>query len=255
MVSTPVTIAAVIADAALAVLLIAGIAYASRNQRRPAVLWIGGGAVAAWLVLCFVLAKQGFYETTAQTTLPPRIGPGIVIPIVIGCALLAVAPARRAIASIPLHWLVGVQLYRVVGGLFLIAYLQDDIPAEFALPAGIGDVLVGIAAPFIAVQLARDGIERAWPRVLAWCTLGILDLVVAVTCGFLTAPSSFQQLALNNPNAAITSYPLVLIPTFAVPASLILHVYVIARVRKERSVLAGARAETPGLTRPGQARV
>ncbi|MGH2942466.1 MAG: MFS transporter, partial [Solirubrobacteraceae bacterium] len=149
----------------------------------------------------------------------------------LGCALLALAPARRAIARVPLHWLVGVQLYRVVGGLFLIAYLQDDMPAQFALPAGIGDVLVGIAAPFVAVRLARDGAERARPAVAAWCTLGILDLAVAVTCGFLTAPGAFQQLALDEPNAAITSYPLVLIPTFAVPVSFVLHVYVLARLR------------------------
>jgi len=241
MISTPVSIAVVIADVALAALLIAGIAYAARAERRPAVLWIGGGAVAAWFVLAFVLAKQGFYETTVDTTLPPRIGPAIVIPSVLGCALLALAPVRRAIGRLPLHWLVGVQAYRVVGGLFLIAYLQDDMPAEFALPAGIGDVLVGIAAPFVAARLVRDGVQRARPWVLAWCTLGILDLVAAVTCGFLTAPSSFQQLALDSPNAAITSYPFVLIPTFAVPASVILHVYVIARLRT-RSVAAGAPA-------------
>jgi len=233
MISTPVSLAVVIADLGLAVLLVAAIAYAARLDRRPAVLWIGCGAVAGWFVLAFVLAKQGFYEQSAATTLPPRIGPAIVIPIVVGCALLALAPVRSAIARIPLHWLVGIQLYRVVGGLFLIAYLQGEMPAEFALPAGIGDVLIGIAAPFVAVALARDGIERAWPRVLTWCMLGILDLVVAVTCGFLTAPSAFQQLALDDPNAAITSYPFVLIPTFAVPASIILHVYVIGRLLRQ----------------------
>ncbi|MDP8910163.1 MAG: hypothetical protein M3N47_13850, partial [Chloroflexota bacterium] len=78
---------------------------------------------------------------------------------------------------------------------------------------------------------ARDGAERAWPRVLAWATLGIFDLVVAVALGLLTAPSAVQQLAaLVEPNAAITSYPRVLIPMFVVPASIILHVYVIARL-------------------------
>jgi hypothetical protein len=121
-----------------------------------------------------------------------------------------------------------VQFYRVVGGIFLIAYLQDDVPGAFALPAGIGDVLVGIAAPFAAVALASRGVDRAWPLVTAWCAMGIADLVVAVSCGFLTAPSSFQQLALSEPNTAITSYPLVLIPVFAVPLSIVLHVFVLA---------------------------
>ncbi|HVL31288.1 MAG TPA: hypothetical protein VM299_03575 [Solirubrobacteraceae bacterium] len=52
-----------------------------------------------------------------------------------------------------------------------------------------------------------------------------------MTCGFLTAPSAVQQLALDEPNVAITSYPLVLSPIFAVPASIVLHVYVLARLR------------------------
>ena len=87
---------------------------------------------------------------------------------------------RGAIARVPLHWLVGVQVYRIVGGVFLIALAQGDVPAEFALPAGIGDVLVGLAAPFVAAKLAAGGIERAWGWVAGWCVLGLLDLVVAV---------------------------------------------------------------------------
>jgi hypothetical protein len=240
MVSTLVSTITVIANVGLGVLLVAGIAYAARAQRRRAVLWAGAGGVVAWLVLAFALAKQGVFETTAQTTFP-AIALAIVLPTALGCALLAFAPARRAIARLPLHWLVGVQFYRVVGGVFLIAYLQDDVPAEFALPAGIGDVLVGLAAPLVAVALARGGVQRAWPAATAWCALGIADLVVAVTCGFLTAPSMFQQLALSNPNAAITGYPLVLIPIFAVPASIVLHVFVLARLRPAREPAAQPR--------------
>ncbi len=232
MVSTPVSIAAVVADAGLAALLLAGLAYIARAERRASVLWIGGAAVLGWWGVMLVLAKSGFFETTAQTTLPPRIGPAIVIPTLLGCALLAVASVRRLIARVPLHWLVGVQVYRIVGGLFLIAWLQGDVPGEFALPAAIGDVSVGILAPLVAMMIVRRGVDRAWPAVVAWCTLGITDLVVAVTCGLLTAPSAFQQLALDEPNAAITSYPLVLIPTFAVPVSIILHVYVLARLSR-----------------------
>ena len=44
---------------------------------------------------------------------------------------------------------------RVVGVLFLIAMEQDHLPAAFALPAGLGDIAIGLAAPFVALQLAR----------------------------------------------------------------------------------------------------
>lgn len=230
MISTPVTIALVFADLGLLAILLGGLAFGALKARRPAVLAIGGGGLVAWCVVTFVLAKQGFFESDPTTTMPPRLGVAIVIPVIVGSALVALRSVRRVIERIPLQWLVGVQFYRVAGALFLIAWLQDDIPAEFALPAGIGDVAVGLLAPFVALTLARNGVQRAWPAVIGWCTLGIVDLVVAVACGFLTAPSTIQQLALDNPNVAITSYPLVLIPIFAVPVSIILHVYVIARL-------------------------
>jgi hypothetical protein len=157
-----------------------------------------------------------------------------------------VPAVRRAIDRIPLSWLVGVQFYRVLGALFLVAYARDEMPGEFALPAGIGDVLVGLAAVAVAYLVATRGSERAPTAVLAWCALGIADLVLAVGTGFLSAPSILQQLALDEPNTAITRYPFVLIPTFAVPVSIVLHVYVIARLRTMRAAagapVGGARA-------------
>jgi hypothetical protein len=182
------------------------------------------------------------FETTPETTVPV-IGLGIGAPVLLGCVLLALPEFRERLERIPLHWLVGVQSYRVVGAIFLIAYMQGDLPAEFALPAGIGDVLVGLAAPFVARRLATGGPERARRSVLAWCAFGIADLVVAVACGFLTAPSAFAQFSLDAPNAAITSYPLVVIPTFAVPVAVLLHVYVVVLLR------ARLRVGAPGMVK------
>lgn len=244
--STSLTAAVVAANVALCALVLAAIAYVARAERRASAAGAGApfalaaAAVLAWGALVFVLAREGVFESTSETT-TPVIALGIVTPIVAGVGLLRVAAVRRAIERIPLHWLIGVQLYRVVGCLFLIAYAQDEMPAEFALPAGIGDILVGLSAVVAARLLATRGAGRARTAALAWCALGIGDLVVAVGTGFLSAPSTFQQLALDAPNAAITSYPFVLIPTFAVPLSIVLHVYVIARLRT-RSEVVGAHA-------------
>jgi hypothetical protein len=235
MVSPVVTVLVVAADIGLAMLLMAGILLAARAEHRDTgarggPLLAGAVYVAGWFTLVVVAARAGVFESTPDTTVPV-IGLGIVAPVLLGCVLLALPEFRERLERIPLHWLVGVQAYRVVGGLFLVAHAQGDLPAEFALPAGIGDVLVGLAAPFVARRLAKAGPERARTSVLIWCWLGLADLVVAVACGLLTAPSALQQLALDAPNAAITSYPLVIIPTFAVPVSILLHVYVIVRLR------------------------
>jgi hypothetical protein len=233
MISTPLTVAIVAADIGLTVLVLLGLGYVARVERRPSILLIGGAVVVGWVTLAILLARHGFWETHTDDplTAPPRIAFGIVVPTVLGSLLVRNTTVRGWIGRIPLHVLVGVQFYRVVGVLFLIAYAQDDMPAEFALPAGIGDILVGLTAVVVAVLLLKQGEQRARFTVLAWCALGILDLVVAVIAGFLSAPSPIQQLALDDPNAAIVSYPFVVIPTFAVPLSIILHLYVISRLR------------------------
>ena len=85
----------------------------------------------------------------------------------------------------------------------------------------------------------RRGRGVGGPRELGHrrCAVGIGDLVVAVGTGFLSSPSTLQQLALDGPNAAITLYPFVLIPTFLVPVSVVLHVYVIARLRRRSAAV------------------
>jgi len=51
----------------------------------------------------------------------------------------------------------------------------------------------------------------------AWCLFGIADLVVAITMGAMTSPGRAHLLALDAPNLLMTAYPLVMVPTFAVP--------------------------------------
>jgi hypothetical protein len=233
MISAPITAALVASDIVITVLLLVGLGYVSRAERRPSILVIGGAVIVGWFALAIVLARAGLWETQPDDAFPPppNIAFAIAVPTILGSLLVRSQTFMRWISHVPLHVLVGVQLYRVLGGLFLIAYAQGDMPGEFALPAGIGDILVGLGAVIVAVVLLKRGERRARSLVLAWCAFGILDLVVAVATGFLSAPSPIQQLAIDNPNAAIVSYPFVLIPTFLVPVSIILHVYVIARLR------------------------
>lgn len=236
MTSTSLTAAVVAANVVVCAAVVAGIAYAARVQRRATGRTAGvpyalaAAGVVAWGVAVFVLAHERAFVTTSDTTVPV-IAFGVAVPIVAGVALLRNQAVRGAVDRIPLQWLVGVQFYRVLGGLFLIAYARDEMPGEFALPAGIGDILVGVSAVAVAWLVATHGAQRMRTTVLAWCAFGIADLVVAVGTGFLSSPSTLQQIALEDPNSAITRYPFVLIPTFLVPVSIVLHVYVIHRLR------------------------
>ena len=132
----------------------------------------------------------------------------------------------------PLPWIVAAQVYRVGGGIFLVLWADGRLPWQFALPAGIGDVTTGCFAIVVAVQLAQ-GAAGARNAAYAWSLFEVADLAVAVTMGALTSPGLPQLLAFGAPNLLITSYPLVMVPTFAVPLALMLHGLVLWRLKRE----------------------
>ena len=70
--------------------------------------------------------------------------------------------------------------------------------------------------------------------VAAWNLLGIADLVVAVGTGFVTGQSPLQLAAFDNPNDLISVFPLVLIPVYLVPLSILLHLASLTKLRRTR---------------------
>ena len=83
-----------------------------------------------------------------------------------------------------------------------------------------------------AVLLAQKA-PGALRAAYGWCLFGIADLVLAVTMGAMTSPGLPHLLAFDAPNLLISSYPLVMVPTFAVPLALMLHGLVLWRLRRE----------------------
>src|SRR6266540_2273756 len=189
-----------------------------------------GVYLLGWLVLAFVLGSAGVFQATPSRAFSP-VAVGIAVTVLTGMFLLSRSSALNAvIAAIPLPWLTGVQLYRVLGFNFLVLYALGSLPGEFAIPAGAGDVVVGLAAPVVG-YLFYKGYRWSCLAVLGWNIVGILDLVVAVATGFLSSPGPFQVLALESPNELITAFPLVLVPVYAVPLSILLHLAALKRLK------------------------
>lgn len=186
-------------------------------------------ALAAWLAVAVALAALGVFATSYHRPVPV-IAAGIVLPIVVGVRLLRrPGGLNRLLDSIEPRSLVGVQLYRVIGVVFIIAWAAGRMPAIFALPAGVGDVAVGLAAPFVAARLG-DGTLRSRRIAIGWNIAGIVDLAMAVALGAATSPTPVWPTLLGHPNPLISRLPFVLIPIFAVPLSVLLHVVTLRRL-------------------------
>lgn len=186
----------------------------------------------AWLAIAQYFGAANMYFAATDTAVPTLLL-GLTIPLMIAAAGLWLSGAIASLVSaIPLRWLVAAQVYRVAGGIFLVLWADGRLPWQFALPAGIGDVMTGLLAVFLAARLSQNA-AGALSAVYAWCLFGIGDLVVAVAMGAMTSPGRPHLLALDAPNLLITSYPLVMVPTFAVPLALMLHGIVLWRLRRE----------------------
>ena len=171
----------------------------------------------------------------------PTIQYGLLLPILTGVFLLWRSDlVRRILDAVPQSWLVGVQFYRALGVVFLILYADGQLPGLFALPAGIGDVAVGLSAPFVALAYARNP-RAAAGRVRSWNLLGILDLVVAVTMGFLTAPSLISPIEVHPTSELITMLPMVIIPVYLVPLSIVLHIASLVKLHREQACASGCK--------------
>jgi hypothetical protein len=204
------------------VMLYRGGMTAGLGRRRAAVVAGTAGAVwAAWVAASGLLGAADAYRQRPAGGTPwiaiAAVGALITallatrIPVV---ARILAAPGTAARLVVP-------QALRVVGAVFLIVLALGRLPAVFALPAGLGDIAVGVAAPFVAYRLSR-GHGRAgavWFNVM-----GIVDLVVAVSLGFLAGLGPLRVFGGDPSTLAVTLVPLVLIPTTAVPLAVALHV-------------------------------
>jgi hypothetical protein len=189
--------------------------------------------LAIWFLTSVVLSLQGFFQT-GPGRMPLPVGLSVAIPIVVLTSLYWLSASLRAFAnSLDLRTIVALNILRLVGLDFLVAYAQGRLPAGFAFPAGLGDIFTGLLA--IPLIVAMSGNQQSGTRkwFVAWNLLGLADLIVAVASGILHSGSKLGILAGDGPTTLImTQFPRALIPTFFVPAFILLHLLALARRRE-----------------------
>jgi hypothetical protein len=119
--------------------------------------------------------------------------------------------------------LIAVQTYRIGGIFFIWGMTQGLLDPAFAIPAGVGDILIGVTAIPFAIFLWKG---YSWSKysLVVWSVLGIADLVNAVTLGRITSP--------DFSSSTMATFPWILVPTVGVPLGLALHGITLYRLRK-----------------------
>jgi hypothetical protein len=140
------------------------------------------------------------------------------IPIAAVAILYRAWPRFRSyLLTLDLRLVLAAQLWRVIGIAFLFALAFDQLPAGFAVPAGIGDLATGIAALAVVLSLGNGSLTHG--RLYAFTALGVGDFLVANATGLSLEPP------------ALTAWPLAIFPTIMVPFFAVLHLVAVLQSR------------------------
>ena len=233
------------AVAALTCLVLYSGAERAGLGRRRAALLAGAAAVllGGWLAASAVIADHGWYQTLPwfPVAIAGYLGLLLALSRIPVVARALAAPGMVSRLELP-------HTPRVAGVAFLLYLALGHLPALFALPAGLGDIATGIAAPLVALRLAQGTGRRA---ALWFNAFGMTDLIVALTLGALTG---FGLLNVTPSSAPITELPLALIPTATVPLLFALHIastFTLARAPRPARSAAGRSFPAPRLVAHG----
>jgi hypothetical protein len=200
----------------------------------PAVRAAVVAVLGAWLAVVVLLGRARAFDAPPGTP-PLAIVGGVAVPLAVFFAALALSKGFRAwVLALDPRVTAALQAWRFAGFVFLALYVHGVLPGRFAIPAGLGDMAIAVAAPWILVRLLRDPGFAASRTYVAWNVLGLLDLAVAMTeggLGALLATGASGEVT----TAPMAHLPLLLIPAWLVPLFAMLHAAALLQARRLRS--------------------
>jgi hypothetical protein len=187
-------------------------------------------AITLWVALLGLLSVEGFFGNFKSV--PPRILPAVLVPLVAGLLYLRSAGARELLQRTPPQWPIYLQSFRIVMEIILwLLYLQHRTPAIMTFEGRNVDILVGLTAIPVAYFCF---VRKAWPRQVAlwWNAISVLVLLNVVVHAQLSTPSPFRVFLTDPPVTFIGDWPYIWLPGFLVPLAWLLHAASIIQIRR-----------------------
>jgi hypothetical protein len=193
-----------------------------------------GIALALWLAIVLSLAGAGLLVTSAGQP-PFPIAIGVLLPIFVFVWFYRNSTSfKNWVLAAPAALITALMAWRFAGLGFLALYAHKVLPGMFAWPAGVGDIIIGIMAPWLAMRLVRRPGYINNRFFIAWNWFGIIDLVIAISTGALgslLATGAAGEITTK----PMTLLPLSIIPTFLVPLMVMMHITILLKARHYRA--------------------
>lgn len=195
---------------------------ATKNPKNTIVLLL------TWIIFQAVLGLSGFYTIT--NTFPPRFALMALPALLFIIILFSTARGRLYIDSLDTKALTILHVVRIPVELCLYwLFLQKVIPQLMTFEGRNFDIIAGVTAPFIFYfGYVKNRLNKK--ILLLWNFICLGLLLNIVINAILSAPSSFQQFAFEQPNTAILYFPFIWLPCCVVPLVLLSHLVCIRRL-------------------------
>lgn len=225
--STAVLTALVVGPTAAVVVAMCVVMWSARTSESAALTAIvAGSGLTVWAIVRGVLGARGAFLQPEGNSVPP-VGIALVTALIVVAVAVVGSADLRSLLTNQQH-LIRLNVWRLEGIVFLVLMVNGQMPALWALPAGIGDILIGATAFWTAHRLdALNGRRTA----IAFNLLGLADLVVAVALGMMTSRGPVHVFITTPTSELVTHFPLVLVPIFLVPLAFALHLVSLWQLR------------------------
>ena len=217
-----------IVTAALMVFVVTALIVFMDISRRAKL--IVAGLIGLWIGLAAAAGAAGWLSIARPF---PVMGIFVAAPL-LAAAIAATWPAaRHAMLSLPLPLMVGLNIGRVAGVLFLLLAADGRLSGPFPHSAGWGDIVAGALALPILWLMQDNG--RHTTAIHLWNAFGMADLVMAIGLGVTSAANSPLGIFRDGAGSeAMQHLPWSFVPTVLVPIFMILHAIIWVRLRRYR---------------------
>ena len=189
-------------------------------------------AIFFWLSFLKIISGMDFFHD--YESMPPRL---FIAPL--GCfiaiAILAFSKTFSSfLKSVPMHWLVYIQAFRIVMELILYLLAENGVIHERMTFKGMNfDILAGISALAVGWMVKQNKISKAWLLTWNFVCIGLLLNIVSIAA--LSTPYPFSIFKDEPVNTVIFYYPFVWLPGFVAPYALAMHVFTIKKAVENKN--------------------
>ena len=181
-------------------------------------------AIIIWYALAIFAGGSGF-TLRMVPPLPQIVLFGLVVLLLLLYWLSQ--SFRKWVLFVNIKLLVAVHLTRFVGFYFLFLYSRGQLPYDFAVLGGWGDIIVATAALLVILLAPLVG-KSGWIICLVWNLIGLVDIL------FVIATAARLTIADPQSMSELLKLPLSLLPTFLVPILIFTHIIIFIRLYRAR---------------------